>query len=201
MFKKPSPCTRGVKLDARFERIDVNWVKEASSAGELFMESMMESEKRLKQNDITVRRDSSRYTHSTVFFQSKDYTVKIGNSSLYGVFAAQQFVRRFQHLFFYSVKTTFENINLFIRYGVKAEQASCILNRIPVKEAGIYNECPFYPDCDQEMVASPYRTITGVCNNVHPAGHVPWGVPNTAYQRALAPDYADGITESRKSND
>lgn len=68
------------------------------------------------------------------------------------------------------------------------------MNRYHVEEAGIYNECPFYPECNQEMVTSPYRTITGVCNNVHPPGSVPWGVPNTRYQRALAPEYADGDT-------
>lgn len=178
LFETPRPCKKGVKLDARFERIEQGWVNEAYRAGRLYMESMMESERRLAENEITVRRNSSRYMHSTIFFQSKENSVKIGNSSLYAVFAAQQFVKR---------------------YRVKAEQAACILNRYHVKEAGIYSECPFYPECNQEMVTSPYRTITGVCNNVHPPGSVPWGVPNTRYQRALAPEYADGVWEPRRA--
>lgn len=78
------------------------------------------------------------------------------------------------------------------RFGIKAEQVHCALNRFELKDTILSNTCPTFPNCDHNTVNSPYRTINGLCNNIHPPGHVPWGLPKTQYQRALAPNYADG---------
>jgi peroxidase len=82
---------------------------------------------------------------------------------------------------------------IFIRYQIKPEQVECVLNHFELKYTTIADTCPIFPDCDLKTFNSPFRTITGICNNIHPPGHVPWGVPRTQYQRALAPNYADGI--------
>ena len=83
---------------------------------------------------------------------------------------------------------------LVIRFQIKPDQVHCILNRFELKDTILFKTCPTFPNCDQKTLTSPYRTINGLCNNIHPPGHVPWGVPNTQYQRALAPNYADGNT-------
>lgn len=80
-----------------------------------------------------------------------------------------------------------------IRYQVKPDQAHCALNRFEIKDTIVTNTCPTFPVCDKKALASPYRTITGICNHVHYPGEIPWGVANSQYRRLLTPDYADGI--------
>lgn len=75
---------------------------------------------------------------------------------------------------------------------MKPDQAHCALNRFKIKDTIVTNTCPTFPVCDKKALASPYRTITGVCNHVHSPGNIPWGVANSQYQRLLPPDYADG---------
>ncbi len=93
-FSKPSSCPKGVQLDHHLDRINVISVNEAVELGKLKMASMIETEKRLVRNNIKVRPGSDRHTHSWVFFHSSPEAVKISNSSLYGVYTAQQLAKR-----------------------------------------------------------------------------------------------------------
>ncbi|XP_046639001.1 peroxidase-like [Daphnia pulicaria] len=177
-FSKPSSCPQGLQPDPHPDRITKISVKEAVELGKLQMASMIGTEKRLVRNNIHVRPGSQRHTHSRVFFHSTPTAVRISNSSLYAVNTALHLVKRYQ---------------------IKPEQVECVLNHLELKYTTIANTCPTFPDCDLKTFNSPFRTITGICNNIHPPGHVPWGVPRTQYQRALAPNYADGVWMPRRA--
>ncbi|KZS13261.1 Peroxinectin [Daphnia magna] len=179
-FKKPNPCDEGIELDPHVEHIDLVAVNEAALAGQSQMESMMATEKRLVQKKIVVRKGSGSFTHSWVFFHSTADSVKISNSSLYGVFAVMQLSRR---------------------YRIKPEQIECVANRFQLRDTILFDTCPSHPNCDEKTLASPFRTMNGSCNNAHPPGHTPWGLPKTQYQRALAPVYADGVWTPRLAKD
>lgn len=193
-FKKPNPCKEGIELDSHVEGIDLVSVNEAALAGQAQMESMIETEKRLVRKNIVVRKGSGSFTHSWVFFHSTADSVKISNSSLYGVFAVQQLSRRYEILSFSNLYHKLDTV-IAIRYRIKPEQVECVANRFQLKDTILYDKCPAHPDCDERTLASPFRTMNGSCNNPHPPGHVPWGLSKTQYQRALPPAYADGMTK------
>jgi hypothetical protein len=81
-------------LDDHVEGINIMSVNEAVHAGHLRMGTTAATEKNLFDNNIRVRPGSDRHTHSWLFFHSTDESVKISNGSMYGVYTAQQLVRR-----------------------------------------------------------------------------------------------------------
>jgi hypothetical protein len=93
-FSNPGLCQQGYKLDAHVEGIDIVAVNEAADAGNLQMSTAKATEKRLFDNNIRVRPGSDRHTHSWLFFHSTNESVKISNGSMYGVYTAQQLVKR-----------------------------------------------------------------------------------------------------------
>lgn len=93
-FSQPGLCQQGHKLDAHVEGINIVAVNEAVDAGHVQISTTKATEKRLFDNNIRVRPGSDSHTHSWVFFHSSPEAVKISNSSLYGVYTAQQLAKR-----------------------------------------------------------------------------------------------------------
>ncbi|EFX72420.1 hypothetical protein DAPPUDRAFT_326243 [Daphnia pulex] len=179
-FKKPSPC-EDVKFDDHVDKIDLDAVHAAvHHAGKNQMASLVEAENGLARQNILVRPGSARYTHSCVYFQTADEALKNAGNTLHGVFSGH---------------------NLVHGHQIKPHQAHCALNQFYVKDTGVTHTCPTFPVCDKKELASPYRTITGICNHVHSPGNIPCGVSDTQYQRILTPDYADGYWMPRRAVD
>ncbi|XP_046446745.1 uncharacterized protein LOC124196028 isoform X1 [Daphnia pulex] len=46
------------------------------------------------------------------------------------------------------------------------EQVECVLNHFELNYTTIADTCPIFPDCNLKTFNSPFRTITGICNNI-----------------------------------
>lgn len=77
------------------------------------------------------------------------------------------------------------------RFGLSRQTVLYLLPRLDTTKTAARDICPtFLMPVKCEM--SQYRTLTGMCNNVH---YPSWGASRTSMIRLLPPDYADG--ESR----
>ena len=73
------------------------------------------------------------------------------------------------------------------QFGLSRSQAAFGLNAFSITGTLIADKCPRGGPCDPK---SPWRSSDGTCNNVE---NPLWGAANTAFQRILLPEYADGV--------
>ena len=153
--------------ESPYHPIDAHAINAAAQAGQFSLRMMEETEKRIRSEGLTVRRNSATYTH-LLFFQSTSATQKFSRSALLGVETTSEIGKRFR---------------------LSSEETGIGLSKFSLRDTIISDSCPAHPSCDREMTESPFRTIDGSCNNLE---RTAWGKSKTQFQRALLPQYADG---------
>ncbi|XP_046638989.1 peroxidase-like [Daphnia pulicaria] len=153
--------------------IDIYSVNAAAHAGRFNMRLMDETEKFLRDKNITIRPSSSSYTH--LLFQTATEAEHLSRAALT------------------SIETTRE---LGKRFELTPEEAGLGLTQFNLKDTILSDFCPADPICDEKTISSPFRTMDGSCNNLK---YPSWGKSRTQFQRALVPAYADGVWLPRRT--
>lgn len=159
-----------------YHPIDTQSINAAAEAGQFTLRMMEETEKRIRNEGFTVRRNSATYTH-LLFFQSTSATQKFSRDALLGVETTSEIGKRFR---------------------LSPEEAGIGMSKFSLRDTIISDSCPAHPTCDRETAESPFRTIDGSCNNLE---RTAWGKSKTQFQRALLPHYADGVWLPRAAED
>ena len=168
-----APALKTATKDIWINReIDAQSQSAAAIAGKFNVQVLGAFERVLKANNIVIRKNSASGQHLR-FLGFKEETFNISRAAL----AIMQATK-----------------HLAAKHELNPGEAGFGLTQFTLRNTALSESCPAEPHCDAKTINSPYRTITGACNNIR---RTSWGKALLPVQRILPPDYADGVWHPR----